>query len=61
MSSPDLAKQPVAQAPEDFFDSSPQFLDRDFPHISREREGSEFRDQLDRKFVGMTLNHPNQA
>jgi HlyD family secretion protein len=26
-----------------------------------ERGGSQFRDQLDRKFVGMTLNHPNQA
>jgi hypothetical protein len=42
--------------PEDFFDSSPQFLDQDFPHIGEERGGSEFRDQLDRKFVGMTFN-----
>jgi hypothetical protein len=58
---PRLGEQPVAQVPEDFFDSSPQFLERDSPHISGERGGSEFRDQLDRRFVGMTLNHPNQA
>jgi hypothetical protein len=43
---PRLVEQPVAQVAEDFFDSSPQFLDRDFPHIGGERGGSEFRDQL---------------
>jgi hypothetical protein len=53
---PRLGEQPVAQVPEDFFDWSPQFLDRDSPHISGERGGSEFRDQLDRKLVEMTLN-----
>jgi len=34
---------------------------RKISSIRGERGGSEFRDQLDRKIVGMTLNHPNQA
>ena len=44
---PRLGEQTVAQVPEDFVDSSPQFLDRDFPHISGERGVPEFRHQLE--------------
>jgi hypothetical protein len=48
MSSPDLA-------------SNQSLKCRKISSIRGERGGSEFRDQLDRKIVGMTLNHPNQA
>jgi hypothetical protein len=39
---PRLGEQPVAQVPEDFFDSSPPFLDRDFGTSAGSREAPSF-------------------
>jgi hypothetical protein len=39
---PRLGEQPVAQVPEDFFDSPPQFLGRDFPPSAGSGEAPSF-------------------
>ena len=41
-----LGEQPLAKVPQDFLESSPQFLDRDFAQIGGARGSFQFRDQL---------------
>jgi hypothetical protein len=55
-----LGKQPLTQVLQDFLDSSPQFVDRDFARVGGTRRCSEFRDQLGREFGGVTFNHSDQ-
>jgi hypothetical protein len=55
-----LGEQPLSQVPQDFLDSSPQFLDRHFAQIAGARRSFQFRDQLGGEFVGMPLNHTYQ-
>ena len=55
-----LGDQPLAQVQQDFVNSLAQFLERDFMQIGSAGGIFEFRDQLGRKFVGMTFNQLNQ-
>ena len=56
-----LGKQPLTQVLQNLLDLSTQFVDRDFAQVGGARGCSEFRDQLGREFVAMTLNHSNQC
>jgi hypothetical protein len=60
MSWPVLVSSHSPQVPQDFLDSSPQFLDRDFAQIGGARRSFQLRDQLGREFVGMPFNHTYQ-
>jgi hypothetical protein len=55
-----LGEQPLTKVPQDFLDMSVQFLDRDFAQLSSARGSFEFRGQLGREFVRMTLNQSYQ-
>jgi hypothetical protein len=55
-----LGEQPLAKVPQDFLDMLPQFLDGNFAQLSSSRGSFEFRGQLGREFVRMTLNESYQ-
>jgi hypothetical protein len=55
-----LGEQPLAKVQQDFLESSPQFLVRDFAQIGGARGSFQFCDQLGREFVGMLFNHTYQ-